>query len=154
MNDIANQNLRPETARVSVVTSKPNVSVNEANKDVSGKLLPLSGKNAATVEKPVVVNTQSRATIAVDKEKIEAAVANMNEYTQSIHRDLHFNLDESSGRTVVQVIDRESKELIRQIPDEVFLKIAGDIKQQLESSFDSQLKDNDVNTFNLINTSV
>jgi len=55
---------------------------------------------------------------------VEAAVAQMNEYIQSTQRDLHFSYDKASGETVVKVLDRSTQEVIRQIPDETFLKLA------------------------------
>jgi flagellar protein FlaG len=58
------------------------------------------------------------------QEHVEAAVAQMNEYIQSTQRDLHFSYDKASGETVVKVLDRTTQEVIRQIPDEVFLKLA------------------------------
>lgn len=58
------------------------------------------------------------------QEHVEAAVAQMNEYIQSTQRDLHFSYDKASGETVVKVLDRSTQEVIRQIPDETFLKLA------------------------------
>lgn len=55
---------------------------------------------------------------------VEAAVAQMNEFIQSTQRDLHFSYDRDAGETVVKVLDRETQEVIRQIPDETFLKLA------------------------------
>jgi len=55
---------------------------------------------------------------------VEAAVAQMNEFIQSTQRDLHFTYDRDAGETVVKVLDRETQEVIRQIPDETFLKLA------------------------------
>lgn len=57
---------------------------------------------------------------------VEAAVAQMNEFIQSTQRDLHFSYDRDAGETVVKVLDRETQEVIRQIPDETFLKLARD----------------------------
>jgi flagellar protein FlaG len=58
------------------------------------------------------------------QDHVEAAVAQMNEYIQSTQRDLHFSYDKASGETVVKVLDRSTQEVIRQIPDETFLKLA------------------------------
>lgn len=55
---------------------------------------------------------------------VEAAVAQMNEYIQSTQRDLHFSYDKAAGETVVKVLDRATQQVIRQIPDETFLKLA------------------------------
>lgn len=71
---------------------------------------------------------QNIGSIEVTQEKVQAAVAQMNEYIQSTQRDLNFTYDPSSGETVVKVLDRATQEVIRQIPDEIFLRLA----QQLD----------------------
>ena len=43
---------------------------------------------------------------------------------QTIRRELQFTVDEDSGLTVVKVFNKETDELIRQIPSEDFLKLA------------------------------
>jgi flagellar protein FlaG len=55
---------------------------------------------------------------------VEAAVKHMNEYIQSTQRDLSFSYDKSAGATVVKVLDRVTQQVIRQMPDETFLKLA------------------------------
>ncbi|MBK8185952.1 MAG: flagellar protein FlaG [Cellvibrio sp.] len=64
------------------------------------------------------------------QEKVQAAVAQMNEFIQSTQRDLHFSYDAESGNTIVKVIDRNTQEVIRQIPDQIFLKIAEALDSQ------------------------
>jgi flagellar protein FlaG len=67
------------------------------------------------------------------QENVEAAVKQMNEYIQSTQRDLSFSYDKSSGETVVKVLDRGTQQVIRQIPDETFLKLAR--SKDFEGSF-------------------
>jgi flagellar protein FlaG len=64
------------------------------------------------------------------QEKVQAAVAQMNEFIQSTQRDLHFSYDAESGNTIVKVIDRSTQEVIRQIPDQIFLKLAETLDPQ------------------------
>jgi len=61
---------------------------------------------------------------AADTARISEAVTRINEIVQSVQRDLSFNLDEDSGKTIIRVIDSESGALIRQIPSEEALAIA------------------------------
>ena len=58
------------------------------------------------------------------EQALNAAVKQLNSYVQSINRNLEFNIDNDSGQTVVKVIDSETDELIRQIPNEEALSIA------------------------------
>jgi len=75
----------------------------------------------------VPVDAQPAAVVVAEDtkpERIKSAVASISEYVQSINRELQFTIDEDTERTVVKVIDGLSGELIRQIPDEVFLELA------------------------------
>jgi flagellar protein FlaG len=60
---------------------------------------------------------------------VEQAVSTIEAFTQSIRRDLSFNLDDASGRVVVKVTDSVSGEVIRQIPSEDALKLAESLEE-------------------------
>jgi len=60
---------------------------------------------------------------------IEAAVTDINEYTQNLQRSLKFSVSEESGRTIIQVYNTETKELIRQIPHEELATISEALQQ-------------------------
>lgn len=69
----------------------------------------------------------------VDKEKIEAAVAQIASYVESLSRSLAIRVDERSGDFVVQVQDANTDEIIRQIPSEEVLAISAAISQQVDA---------------------
>lgn len=71
------------------------------------------------------------ATSEVDREAVSQAVQELNDHVQNIRRDLEFSVDETSGRTVISVIDPESEEVIRQIPPESVIDAARNL-QRLE----------------------
>jgi flagellar protein FlaG len=56
--------------------------------------------------------------------EVNQAVRNISDYVQSLKRDLHFSVDEDSGKTVVTVVDPATGDVIRQIPSEEVLAIA------------------------------
>lgn len=60
----------------------------------------------------------------LSEDQVSDAVSKINQYVQNMERTLEFQVDEDSGRTVIKVFDRESEELIRQIPGELALKLA------------------------------
>lgn len=64
------------------------------------------------------------------QEEIKVAVSQMNEYVEATQRDLSFRYDAERGETVVQVLDRNTQEVIRQIPDAIFLKIAQQLAEE------------------------
>jgi len=65
----------------------------------------------------------------IQRDDLDSAVTRLNDYVQSVRRDLQFEVDSDSGQTIVRVLDRETKELIRQIPDEVALRLAENLQQ-------------------------
>lgn len=67
-----------------------------------------------------------------DPETVKRAMDSVSGYVQSINRDLQFTVDEESKRTVIKVFDGSSGELIRQIPEEVFLELARKLNEDGE----------------------
>lgn len=63
------------------------------------------------------------------QQQVKEAVTRLNDYVQSVQRDLQFQLDDDSGKTIVTVIDRQTSEVVRQIPDEVAVRLAQDLQQ-------------------------
>ncbi|MBP9227169.1 MAG: flagellar protein FlaG [Azonexus sp.] len=60
-----------------------------------------------------------------ERANVEEAVAKVKVQIQAISSNsLDFSIDENSGKTIVRVTDRESGELIRQIPSQEMLEIA------------------------------
>jgi len=112
MNNITQQVLPIETAKPVKVSAVPQ----QVRTEKSGNSLPPVSQAAnSAVQDPQEFQAH-----------VEAAVAQMNEFIQSTQRDLHFSYDRAAGETVVRVLDRETQEVIRQIPDETFLQLARD----------------------------
>ena len=70
----------------------------------TGKVAPETGK-----ERPAEVQQEP---------DLEALAAQLNVASQSIGRDLRFKVDMNSGQSVIQVLDRDTGEIIREIPPE------------------------------------
>jgi flagellar protein FlaG len=66
---------------------------------------------------------------AVEIVDVEAAVGKLQEFVQSMQRDLQFSIDTESGKTVVTVIDSNTKEVLRQVPSEEVLRLAQNLEQ-------------------------
>jgi flagellar protein FlaG len=78
-------------------------------------------------------STQSGdSTAEVSKQAVEAAVGQMQDFAQVMSRELQFDVDEESGRTVVRVLDKDSGEIIRQIPSDEVLALARHMKELME----------------------
>lgn len=70
----------------------------------------------------------------VDRDMLERAVASVKEYIKVVDRQLDFEVDETTGRTLVRVVDPESGDVIRQVPPETVMNVA---KALAELSADS-----------------
>ncbi|WP_028240713.1 flagellar protein FlaG [Stutzerimonas azotifigens] len=69
---------------------------------------------------------------------LQRAVSQLQEYVQSTHRDLRFELDESTGQVVVQVYAGHSGELIRQIPSEEALRLSEQLEEMRSLLFEAK----------------
>lgn len=121
-------------------TSLQTVTSNTAYKPlVTGNVQPGSGKPLPSalpdVATPAEVKAESGKQLeALNKEERRSSIPSLevtkkaaeevNEKLRDQQRDLEFQVDESSGRTVVKVIHTESGEVIRQMPPEVVLQFA------------------------------
>lgn len=67
--------------------------------------------------------------VSPSQEELVATVEFLNQRAQDIRRELRFELDEASGRTVIHVVDAETDEVIRDIPPEEVRTVAAHFDQ-------------------------
>jgi flagellar protein FlaG len=77
------------------------------------------------VIKPSNVDVTSQPT----REVVAKAAADIQQFVQSMGRNLSFSVDEVSGYHVVRVINPSTGELVRQLPSDELLKIARDFER-------------------------
>jgi len=63
------------------------------------------------------------------REDLGQAVSQLNDFVQNVQRDLQFEVDNDLGETIVKVVDQKTQEVIRQIPDEVAMRLAEKLQQ-------------------------
>lgn len=61
--------------------------------------------------------------------QLDDAVSQLNQFVQSVQRDLQFEVDNDLGQTIVKVVDQTTREVIRQIPDELAMKLAETVRR-------------------------
>lgn len=103
------------------------VSLLKTNSDERQSVAAASGSNSP----PETTETQEPAK-QVSEEKVREVVEELNNHAQSINRDLHFSVDDDSGRTVIKVFNSETAELVRQIPSEEVIKLSETIRESIE----------------------
>jgi flagellar protein FlaG len=141
MNEVRMSQLTPQP--VTSAASSQGIATTRSLPPQSGNTLPV--KETLAPEQVVNVETLDKIDQAGRTESIkeaatlpvEVAVTEINDYVQSVQRDLQFFVDEDSGVTVVRVRDKETGDLIRQIPEDIFLNLAQKLKED--------------NTLNLLN---
>lgn len=68
-----------------------------------------------------------------NRAQLEEDVALLNEIGASQPPALKFNIDDETGRTIVRMMDRETNEVLRQIPGEDFMAIARIVRENGDS---------------------
>jgi len=129
MNDVKLANLDLARNARQASAPQPSSSQSESNRvEARPKAVGVdqyaSINNVSETQQPVKEEEQ-----AVNKDKVREAVTRLNDYVQNVQRDLEFSMDDHSGRLVVTVTDRNTKEVVRQIPDELALKLAQNLQQ-------------------------
>lgn len=107
--DITNNQIRPVTLDTTSNVS-PRVNSDSSNQD------------KVVIEQKLV--GEERAAEPVNEKELTEAVSHINDYVQSVQRNLQFTVDQASGKDVVTVIDSQSQEVIRQLPSEEALELA------------------------------
>jgi len=65
----------------------------------------------------------------ISEQELSRAVKDLNTLVQDVRRELHFSIDEHTGRTVIKVIDSATKKVVRQIPPEQILNLVKAFQQ-------------------------
>ena len=100
--------------QVGKVSAVQNISAVQAQRQ-EGNNLPGNAENSEPgVELPQAVNSET----------LDKALQQINENEQVVRREIKFNIDEDSGKTVIKITDLATNEVIRQIPNEEALVFA------------------------------
>jgi len=91
-------------------------AASRAKADPGGNVLPAGGQSAPAA-RPA----------PPPPARVEQAIQQIQSYLADTQRELQMQVDRSTGRTIVRVVNPETQELIRQIPSEEVLKLAAAI---------------------------
>jgi flagellar protein FlaG len=61
--------------------------------------------------------------VVQDEQPLNDVVSELNSLVRELHRELHFSVDDESGDTIIKVVDRETDEVVRQIPSEDVVRL-------------------------------
>ena len=95
--------------RAGVEQAAPEKATNDAS--LSAQALSQDNKSLATANE-------------VSRDQLELAVKATQDFVSPVNSSLEFSIDEDTQTSVVKIIDKETREIIRQIPSEEMLSIA------------------------------
>jgi flagellar protein FlaG len=94
-----------------------NLAVSNATREARTPSNEKAGQAAEAPQSPLRVQQPDRNTV-------EAAARSVREFVQPINSNLEFSVNDDTGQLVVRIIDRSTKEVIRQMPSEEMLALA------------------------------
>lgn len=97
------------------IAHKSSVDASQAAKPAAAPV-----ETAAAVQQPDTIPSM-RA--------LENAVKDLNKAMQAQSQSLEFSIDTDTDRTIVKVVDQQTKEVLRQIPSEEVLQISKALSQ-------------------------
>lgn len=118
------------------------------------KPMPVVAEKTAEVPQAATTSTASAAVAVSDSfeskaaakvseaeksERLKAAVEEIENFVQSVKRNLEFSIDETSGEIVVKVIAGDTGEVVRQLPSAEALKIADSLHNAHSLLFDAKV---------------
>lgn len=102
---------------------------------VSGVQLPAAGADRPALRPVAQPAHPARAPAPVARslpdpeQQARAAAQQLQEFLQQAGHDMKFNVDQSTGMTIVRIYNSASGELVRQIPSEEVVRIAALLRE-------------------------
>ncbi len=118
MNELQAQNVSVKAVTDSLKPSPQDQAPKKGKVQVETEMVVQASGKELPVSKEQSMDAETR------NNEVKEAVSKLNEFAQKTQRDLDFQIDEDSGKTVIRVYDRASEKLVRQIPDEAALELA------------------------------
>ncbi|MEH6499886.1 MAG: flagellar protein FlaG [Pseudoalteromonas distincta] len=110
--------------------------------EASAERLALGQADLAATTSAQPVAKQTRDALAqpseIAEDELKLAVSDIQDFVQSVRRDINFQLDDSSGRVVVNVTEASSGDVIRQIPSEEALRLSENLSEIRSLLFEAE----------------
>lgn len=86
----------------------------------------IRSKGTLAEVKTLVADTPSseESNVQPNKKEMEAAVDNLNKVIADSLQSIQFSMDEELGKVVIKVMDTETKQVLRQIPNQEVINIS------------------------------
>lgn len=115
---------------IKVINTRPAV-VEKVSPVPAAKAISAPAEKVSQATAPILGQSDSVSQPVSDK-VLDETVRGLNEHMKSVQRELHFSVDEDSGRTVIKVMDLATQKIIRQIPNEEALNVARKLDEGID----------------------
>ena len=106
----------------------PSANTTRRAADLAGDVVQPAVASPVNKAAPVrATDAIGQAPSAADNAKLDQAVDSINKFLKPVASSVEFSVDEQSGRTVVQVIDTDTKDVLRQFPSKEALAISQEL---------------------------
>lgn len=117
--------------RLTAVTPTPAQTPNPGNTQAAARENSAAVPHAPNTP-PTAVNSAARGSNAEQgkdsaqgqRQNLQSSIDALNEFIKPQNTSLEFSIDDDSGTVVVKVMDKETKEVIKQFPSEEALELA------------------------------
>jgi len=123
------QSVSPETATKPSAAMRQTQIVKENSSDTTVEAI----QQTQEARQSLAVQQQETAEARQNLAEANEIVVQLKQQTQSVSRQLEFRVDENSGRTLIKVTDRETGELIREIPSEEMVELGQRLRELAET---------------------
>lgn len=85
-----------------------------------------------------VGETSDKSVSSSLRAQVEDVVRRANEYAQSKNLSVNYSIDEATEKVVVKVINKDTEEVVRQIPPDEFLELSARLSNFQSMIFDKE----------------
>jgi len=125
--DFANSQL---SSQASAPSANVRSTVNSESAEQARQIASTETPSKVATENDPKVNFSQVDTINIEvSSELEQAVSDLEDFASQTNLQLAFNVDEKTDKQVVELKDKESGDVIRQIPSQELLDIAAQVKQ-------------------------
>jgi len=138
-----NKGIQQVTPQASSQGAKPSVDVAKPTQTNVVDMLSSGSAVVSTKQQVEKQQVQSEKVPEKMQEKAEELAQDLQSYSQQFNRSIQFNVNDDTGNVIINVIDADTNETIRQIPSEEMQELQmrlSDIMDSMEESGDIAAK--------------
>ena len=119
-------NIQPTTANIALQNTLPANPKGEtaSNRDTTQAISSQPPAAAPLTSQFVPGAENSEKAQNASRDEVQGAAQRISDFVAPLNDSIQFSVDDKSGEMVIKVIDRETDEVLRQIPSEEALNIA------------------------------